>query len=634
MVVGPALVAVIIYDKVGLAVLRKAWVNMDLIWAGALVLTGAAYPHDLTHGYPCVYCQTFLRRAKWNTFVRMIKPFDIDDVVWDVITAANNGDLDAMRHLLAADPGRSREGYFYTPPIHFAVREGHLDVVRVLLDAGADPEWNGHYGLSLIEMARERGHEAVAILLEQARDGRGRTAPAPTREDHEIHRAAEAGDVRRVRELLDADSTLLNRGDPAGGTPLHRAVVGRSRRVVELLLDRGADIHAIHGVGLGSPGGFGPQDVQAIDLAVWGAFGRRRRPPLWRILVGVLKYWFWYRHHTNHQRPCDVTMARLLIERGAAYDLTIAAALGDMDPVRSMLDRDASRIREQRPNGRRPLLTAIEFGYEDIVRLLLERGADPTWPELNAERGGALREAARIGNRPLVELLLKHGADPSAHTDSGGNAVYAAKTKELRALLMAHGGNVDPYDLVWMDEDDEVMRRITKDPKSAELGCGGVFTAVVTRGKRDLLKRLLDAGIHVPRVVTGCQGYLLEQPDMLRTLLDNGMHPDTCSWQNQTMLHLLCTPDPQGTALEQNTLRAGMLLDAGANISARENQCSCTPLALAARNNNPGMVRFLLSRGAPTNLPEDKPWATPLAWAIRKDHAEIVQILRDAGATS
>jgi hypothetical protein len=35
-----ALVAAVIYEKVGLAVLRKAWVNMDLIWAGGLVLTG------------------------------------------------------------------------------------------------------------------------------------------------------------------------------------------------------------------------------------------------------------------------------------------------------------------------------------------------------------------------------------------------------------------------------------------------------------------------------------------------------------------------------------------------------------------------------------------------------------------
>ena len=35
-----ALVAAIVYEKVGLAVLRRAWVNMDLIWAGALMLTG------------------------------------------------------------------------------------------------------------------------------------------------------------------------------------------------------------------------------------------------------------------------------------------------------------------------------------------------------------------------------------------------------------------------------------------------------------------------------------------------------------------------------------------------------------------------------------------------------------------
>ena len=35
-----ALVAAIVYEWVGLAVLRTAWVNMDLIWAGALVLTG------------------------------------------------------------------------------------------------------------------------------------------------------------------------------------------------------------------------------------------------------------------------------------------------------------------------------------------------------------------------------------------------------------------------------------------------------------------------------------------------------------------------------------------------------------------------------------------------------------------
>jgi hypothetical protein len=34
------LVAWIVYERLGLALLRKAWVNLDLIWAGALTVTG------------------------------------------------------------------------------------------------------------------------------------------------------------------------------------------------------------------------------------------------------------------------------------------------------------------------------------------------------------------------------------------------------------------------------------------------------------------------------------------------------------------------------------------------------------------------------------------------------------------
>jgi hypothetical protein len=37
-----ALIAWVVYRKVGLALLRKAWVNFDLVWAAALVATGLA----------------------------------------------------------------------------------------------------------------------------------------------------------------------------------------------------------------------------------------------------------------------------------------------------------------------------------------------------------------------------------------------------------------------------------------------------------------------------------------------------------------------------------------------------------------------------------------------------------------
>jgi hypothetical protein len=32
---------VLVFEKLGVGVLRRAWVNLDLIWAGALITTGA-----------------------------------------------------------------------------------------------------------------------------------------------------------------------------------------------------------------------------------------------------------------------------------------------------------------------------------------------------------------------------------------------------------------------------------------------------------------------------------------------------------------------------------------------------------------------------------------------------------------
>ena len=40
MVAVMAVVAVLVYEKLGVAVLRQAWINLDAVWAGAFVLAG------------------------------------------------------------------------------------------------------------------------------------------------------------------------------------------------------------------------------------------------------------------------------------------------------------------------------------------------------------------------------------------------------------------------------------------------------------------------------------------------------------------------------------------------------------------------------------------------------------------
>jgi uncharacterized protein len=159
-----------------------------------------------------------------------------------------------------------------------------------------------------------------------------------------------------------------------------------------------------------------------------------------------------------------------------------------------------------------------------------------------------------------------------------------------------------------------------------------VFTAVCTRGKRDLLRRLLDAGVRVTAKAGGCHSYLLEQTDMLGLMLTKGaLDPDYPTDDGVTLLHELCRYEPGGTP-QLRRESAALLLDAGANISARDDEYRSTPVAWAARNNVPDMVEFLLSRGAPTNLADDEKWATPVAWATRRGHTRVVELLKGAGA--
>jgi ankyrin repeat protein len=187
---------------------------------------------------------------------------------------------------------------------------------------------------------------------------------------------------------------------------------------------------------------------------------------------------------------------------------------------------------------------------------------------------------------------------------------------------------------MWLGEDDEVVRRVSADPRTGNAGCGGVLAAACTQGKRELLVRLLAAGARVPPVLTECRSYLLSDPAMLRLLLDSGMDPDLPNWLLATPLHDLCGRDGRGRPQPQRSPCATILLEAGANISARDDDYRSTPLAWAARNDLPDMVELLLARGAPTNLADDEPWATPLAWAIRRGHDRIVDLLRAAGATA
>ena len=85
---------------------------------------------------------------------------------------------------------------------------------------------------------------------------------------------------------------------------------------------------------------------------------------------------------------------------------------------------------------------------------------------------------------------------------------------------------------------------------------------------------------------------------------------------------------PLHTAARDGDLKkAKQLLNAGADLTARDEHIRSTPLAWAAKFGQLKMVKFLLKRGAPKTLPDDPPWATPRAWAMRRGHTKIAELL-------
>ena len=95
-----------------------------------------------------------------------------------------------------------------------------------------------------------------------------------------------------------------------------------------------------------------------------------------------------------------------LIRRGARVDLPVAAALGRIDDFRRLLPDAAKDDRHL------ALALASQFGHVEIVRLLLDTGEDPNRynPVGGHSHSTPLHQAAANGNEEMVRLLVERGA--------------------------------------------------------------------------------------------------------------------------------------------------------------------------------------------------------------------------------
>ena len=134
--------------------------------------------------------------------------------VWEILVASKNGNISKVKELAAETPELVYAQYNYTPPIHFAVREGHTMLVEYLLDEGAhDPNYKIYPFLdSLTTLAEDRGlTEIVSLLNHYAADNSNQKFKGDNGEIHydrtslqnEFQDMVDKQNYERVKEILN-----------------------------------------------------------------------------------------------------------------------------------------------------------------------------------------------------------------------------------------------------------------------------------------------------------------------------------------------------------------------------------------------------------------------------------------------
>jgi ankyrin repeat protein len=249
--------------------------------------------------------------------------------------------------------------------------------------------------------AAELGHDGVLALLIKLRrfgidskDSKGRTV---------LWWASKNGCEMSARLLLAADSAMINSKDKDGKTPLFVAAEKGNQAVMEVLLDKGADVNAQSG------------EFNALYTA----------------------------SHNGHKE-----IVTLLLDKGADVNaqggyysnaLQAASYFGKKEVVKVLLDKGADVNLQGGYCGNALQAASTEPSTETVI-VLLDKGAN-----VNAQGGhygNALQAASYFGKKEVVKVLLDKGADVNAQGGYYGNALEAALVrghKEIAMLLQEKG---------------------------------------------------------------------------------------------------------------------------------------------------------------------------------------------------
>ena len=463
-----------------------------------------------------------------------------------LVAAARNGDLQAVRSLIAGRANVNEHARDGSTAILWAAYHSNLEMARALIAAGAAVNTPNHYGITpLLQASRSGDAPLIAALLKAGADA------AATHPDGEtpLMAASRTGHVDAVRLLLDAGANV-NAADDAyqQETALMWAAAEGHVDVVNALLAAGADPNRKGHVNA-------LEDRKHADYTTGGftALMFAVRNGHEEVAKALIKGGADPKL-TNGDGATATTVAIVndrfdlageLLDLGAnPNDGSLYFAVDMHDATTDMRARDGSRLRANHPNK----LTAL-----GLVTLLLDRGADPNKPfvgqlhstsyccgdDINAS---PFYRAAVASDVEVLKLMIARGAQvewsPSEVKKEGrgagagttGRGPNIGKTPIMVAMAGGRGAGI---------AGGPGFDRIGPPP----------FREPSNRDPAEALKLLLTAGANAnTKAPDGStplhQAVQARQVAMIRTLAAAGASLDATNKDNLTPLQLAEKPEP------------------------------------------------------------------------------------------